>query len=498
MQKPERPSPEARSRQHLLVVDDEAPIRQVLKSHLSKQGYQVATAATAAETLRLTNLLPIDLVILDVVLEDADGLDLLAKLKKSQPQRPVIIITGLADDGEVQRRALERGAFECVSKILSLDQLSATIERALSTMPQGGRMGNSGGSPRRVRRPPPTTPALSLKAHRRRTGVPIERQQRSIAGDHRVTATTKAAAALVEQRPQAPAIQAIQAESPAPIWEADTAPGQTPRVVAAETFRADPGAVAQIISVAPKTDGLKSVVEVFLRMLGGYHPNLANTAMRAVFLCRTLGQMLPLPPAHQQILLWAAALHDISLIEIDRGLVNRWLRSTEKCTKQEIALLKRHPERSQRMLDFCPAFNESGEIIRAHHEHWDGSGYPGRLRMEMIPWLARLLSVVIAYCSKHSPNERTLAEIKAQANRLYDLRAVEAVVKAAEGVALPAGERELTPSALKPGMVLAGDLFNWRGVLIVGRGTELNQARITKIVHFTETGQTEPRILVCC
>lgn len=107
MKHPESKMSDAGPRPHLLVVDDEAPIREVLRSYLEKHDYRVTTSATGAETLRLVKLVPVDLIMLDVLLEDADGLDLLAKVKRVRRRCPVIIITGLGADAELKSRALE-------------------------------------------------------------------------------------------------------------------------------------------------------------------------------------------------------------------------------------------------------------------------------------------------------------------------------------------------------------------------------------------------------
>lgn len=486
----------SKPRGQLLVVDDEAPIREVLKSYLDKQGFQVATAATEAETLKIVRALSIDLVILDVVLEDTDGLDLLQKLKRSRPSCPVIIITGLAEDEEIKRQALERGASECISKVSPLDQLSASIDRALASVPAELTRSPTE-PPRRARRASASRAANSPKASRR-AGPATERRPRGGSAESASGETAKTSPVADEAIPDLP-LSVLTGAKPGPpaISEAVAAPLQDALAIpVAQAPTAEAGVVARFISVTPEAALLQPVVEVFLKMLGAFHPNLANTAMRAVYLCKTLGEILHLSTKQLQDLLWAAALQDISLVQFDRELLNRWLRGSEKCSKRELALLRRHPERSQRMLDFVPVFKGAGEIILAHHENWDGSGYPVRLRMEMIPWLARLLSVVLFYCAKHAPTEKTLLEIQTQANQFYDPRAVEAVVKAAALTTLPKGQRELLAAALRPSMILAGDILNWKGVLILGQETELNQNRITRLVHLAELGQIEPRVLV--
>ena len=82
-------------KQHILVVDDEPPIRELLESYFRKHGYEVTTASDAAEAISKADNIPLHLVILDVLLPDSDGLEILEKLKAAHPRLPIIIMTAL-------------------------------------------------------------------------------------------------------------------------------------------------------------------------------------------------------------------------------------------------------------------------------------------------------------------------------------------------------------------------------------------------------------------
>jgi DNA-binding response OmpR family regulator len=122
--------------EHILVVDDEAPIRDLLSTFFRKRGYQVMTAGTAEEAQRLANEPSLNLVILDVALADEDGLELLATLKRVHPRLPVLILTGMGFDDELLKEALEKGASGYVSKTLPLEQLLMEVHRTLKQHPQ--------------------------------------------------------------------------------------------------------------------------------------------------------------------------------------------------------------------------------------------------------------------------------------------------------------------------------------------------------------------------
>jgi DNA-binding NtrC family response regulator len=118
-------------KQHLLIVDDEEPIRTLLSEYLKKHGYETSVAESAKETLEAVASKSLDLVILDIALPDADGLELLARIKTSHPNLHVIILTGMGFDDELLAEALRRKASGYVSKTLPLDQLLMEIRRIL-------------------------------------------------------------------------------------------------------------------------------------------------------------------------------------------------------------------------------------------------------------------------------------------------------------------------------------------------------------------------------
>jgi DNA-binding response OmpR family regulator len=115
--------------QHILVVDDEAQIRELLCIYLKKQGFQVSAAATSEETLRLLKDKRFNLVVLDIGLADEDGLCLLEEIKRNQPGLRVVMLTGMGFVEDLLQEAHQKGADGYVSKVLPLDELLMTIQR---------------------------------------------------------------------------------------------------------------------------------------------------------------------------------------------------------------------------------------------------------------------------------------------------------------------------------------------------------------------------------
>lgn len=117
-------------KQHILVVDDESQIRELLSLYLRKQGYDVSTASSSAETLSCLSTQPVNLVVLDIGLAQEDGLRLLEHLKASHPEVRVVMLTGMGFVEDLLQEAHDKGADGYVSKVLPLDELLIAIERA--------------------------------------------------------------------------------------------------------------------------------------------------------------------------------------------------------------------------------------------------------------------------------------------------------------------------------------------------------------------------------
>jgi diguanylate cyclase (GGDEF)-like protein len=115
----------------ILLVDDDPTILGTLNRFLTSQGYQVAAATTGREALTALQQENIPLAILDLILPDFSGLDLLAHVRENSPDTEVILFTGLAAlDSAVQ--ALRLGAYDYLVKSeLRLPELQSVVDRAL-------------------------------------------------------------------------------------------------------------------------------------------------------------------------------------------------------------------------------------------------------------------------------------------------------------------------------------------------------------------------------
>jgi DNA-binding response OmpR family regulator len=117
---------------HILFVDDEAPIRELLSLYFRKKGYDVTPAVTGSDAMEAADQSAFDLAILDVNLAGENGLELLDFFKVNHPKLPVIMFTGLTGDDTLLDKAMARGANGFMCKTQPLDDLLAEVQRLLS------------------------------------------------------------------------------------------------------------------------------------------------------------------------------------------------------------------------------------------------------------------------------------------------------------------------------------------------------------------------------
>jgi two-component system, OmpR family, KDP operon response regulator KdpE len=114
----------------VLVIDDEPPIRKLLRMGLSAHGYEILEAPSGRVSLELLEQKKPDLVILDLGLPDIQGLDLLRMIRSRNESVPIVVLSSRDDEaGKVQ--ALDLGADDYVTKPFGMDELLARMRAAL-------------------------------------------------------------------------------------------------------------------------------------------------------------------------------------------------------------------------------------------------------------------------------------------------------------------------------------------------------------------------------
>jgi response regulator RpfG family c-di-GMP phosphodiesterase len=228
-----------------------------------------------------------------------------------------------------------------------------------------------------------------------------------------------------------------------------------------------------------------TAVKVFANLIEMRQQHSAGHASRVAEQILTLLPRLRLPDGDAQALHFAALLHDIGKI----GFPDRLLQTPyDHLSASDRELYHQHPVVGQNALLALESLQDAASLIRAHREHLDGSGYPDALQGEQIPLGARALLIVSDYDAlvhglrTGTPLTPRQAQdiLIAHKGKRYDGRVVEIYLDILRAPP-PATERELTTDQLQPGMVLARDLRNGKGLMLIGKGRELSAALIPKL-----------------
>jgi len=118
------------AKSNILVIDDELGIREGCRRALEPEGFTVETAATIQEGRRKIQEGDFDLVLLDVMMPDGRGIDLLGPIYEKDPDTVCVIITGYATV-ELAVEAIKRGAYDFISKPFTADLLLMTVNQGL-------------------------------------------------------------------------------------------------------------------------------------------------------------------------------------------------------------------------------------------------------------------------------------------------------------------------------------------------------------------------------
>jgi DNA-binding NtrC family response regulator len=110
----------------LLLVDDELGYLEVLSKRLTRRGFEVTTASSGAEAIRAARRWDFDVAVVDLKMEDMDGIEVLKTLKRMVPDLEVIILTGHGSE-RAAREGIAQGAFDYLIKPVGLDPLIVRI-----------------------------------------------------------------------------------------------------------------------------------------------------------------------------------------------------------------------------------------------------------------------------------------------------------------------------------------------------------------------------------
>jgi HD-GYP domain-containing protein (c-di-GMP phosphodiesterase class II) len=183
----------------------------------------------------------------------------------------------------------------------------------------------------------------------------------------------------------------------------------------------------------------RKALDVLARVMDLSDPATSEHSRDIAKLVPRVGRMLGIRGAQCEELELAARFHDIGKVAVPEAV----LRKPGPLDSDEWELMACHVEWGSELLRHLPECESIAQIVRHHHERFDGSGYPDGLSGEQIPLASRIITVCDAYGAMVSDrpyrralsHEHALAELRDGAGEQFDPEAVAAVLSVADGSA---------------------------------------------------------------
>ncbi len=246
-----------------------------------------------------------------------------------------------------------------------------------------------------------------------------------------------------------------------------------------------------------------SAVKVFSNLIELREGAFAGHSRRVADQARKLALRLGVNSEESQQVFIAGLLHDIGKIGLPDEIINKPYKAL---TPSERKSFHKHPIVGETSLMALEPLHDAAKIIRAHHEQYNGKGYPDGLEKQGIPLGARVLAVVNDYESHksgghskaHSSHRDAVEFIRRNRGNRYDPVVVDEFLELLGTGEI--GDKEEYNTAmsngLKEGMVIAKDMVNQDGVLLLAEGQVLTQRLIAKIQEFEMASGEDLEILV--
>ena len=217
---------------------------------------------------------------------------------------------------------------------------------------------------------------------------------------------------------------------------------------------------------------------------------VAGHSRRVADLARKLAVRLETDHKTQQDVFFAALLHDIGKIGFPDALLSR---PVSRMTGEDLGRYRKHPLSGESALMPLDELKDVSKIVRAHHERFDGQGFPDGLTGVAIPIGARILSIVNDYdglqigtlAEKRMTADEAKAMLVQSRSKRYDPQVVDAFIELLGGIAQEVvREKTVSHADLKVGMVLARDLLSSDGVLLLSADFTLDLTLIKQIQEY--------------
>lgn len=430
----------------ILVIDDERPILNLVRSFLDSKGLSCRTTTDPREALGLVQEGPVDLILTDIHMEGLSGVEVLERARAIDPETIVILMTG-KPTVDTAVRSLKADAYDYLTKPFDLEQLHAVVERALEkqrlrrenaalkdtlTLYQISQAVTASVDEREIVEMVLESIHEELDADRvwlfLVRGDRLERWDPERRGETGDVERDLAAEVVRREEPvlvPVPGNDVVDIEPVARAGIGVPLHGQgrvTGAIVAlrtggkrgfhpahVKTMTILAGNVATVMENTRKTrmviESRAGLVEANTATIGALvsaldareHETQIHSVRVTEFALR-LAREIGYPSSRMVDLKFGAMLHDIGKI----GISDAILLKPGPLTEREWTEMRLHPLIGYRILSDIKFLRAAAEIVLHHHERWDGAGYPKGLAGQEIPLGARLFTVVDTFDSMTS------------------------------------------------------------------------------------------------
>lgn len=434
-----------RGNSHVLVVDDEEPICEILGQYLEMKGYVVSTASSAEGAVEIIKKQQIDLVLSDIKMPGMSGVELLQWIRGFNRVLPVLLSTGEPSlDSAIE--ALKLGAFDYLTKPYHLEEMGEKVRRALQNkqLEEENRLFSKLVSLHSVARILGSTHNIGDLNHKvldfsvriakagagalmliNDTGnlMPVVASEEPYGAPFFSGPIFTAASKWVMTKEEPVYINAgnmagiPEAFPPLPkeIISYLAFPLKIPRKIigvlhlvrlaGTDVFSHVDHEIINVLSsqasiAIDNTRLYQDIRDNYLKTVRAFalaveakdrytHGHSENVMKYTVVLAKYLGM------SEEEIenIKYAGLLHDIGKIGISEYILNK----PDRLTVEEFAEIKKHPGLGANIIADVPSLQALVPLVKHHHEYYDGSGYPDGISGDAIPYGARILSIADAY-----------------------------------------------------------------------------------------------------
>ena len=467
--------------QKVLIVDDDAGIRDTLSDLVRLLGYSTSTAENGLKAMELFDDGPYLCVFTDIMMPKMTGLELIKEVKARDVSTPVVVITGYASV-EMAIDAMKYGASDFISKPFKMKQIEfilKKVEREKKLLQENKKFSEEltlhrlidhlSGQLEKSVEEISTLHAISDKITRLKGIKDIVNTMVDVTGEILDTADVcfylldGATGKFIDLdsgsiaelnrgimegnivRNRVPgSFDGQDLEILFPLMIEDRLFGAL-RVVSSNGIDSSKEAklsyllqriverMENVVLYEGLYENILSTLDSMAKILDARDPHTSRHSTRVTELSMRIGKALGLSDEDLDVLKVSASLHDIGKV----GVPDKILLKKGKLTVEEMNIIKKHPDIGFDILSSIIPMKKDAEIIRHHHERYDGKGYPMGLKGEDIPFLSRIITLADAFDAMTSdrpyrkalPYSVALQEIKRCRGTQFDPGIVDVFIR---------------------------------------------------------------------